>query len=438
MLAALGSLLARMDNFVDVTNRLRTAGAKEAWGVIEAVLSEILVRERGKLTEKLEGQISVDVPDDAYNQVEQLTLLNQYVHRLPLTGTGRVALRGVDQSKYQEMVEQILPDHPFIRQREFGNDVLGSVVIAHSIIEDTLRLAEQDRAAALSRQPFLWRALGQRVGEDALLDGAYVGFVLNSYWNDPMGALDKEVSVVSSGSDYAFVDIPSAVGGQAVFSITLPLTLFAQVKRCEIDVSNAVKLVGGGPKGSASVFFVRETVSLTCQQLEVDADTLRFTGRAWFEAESVVTSPRLNLHVNGSSVGWGGALRQRYPWNRHPSTVLPRYEEVVGDPLVAMIVECARRLRAGTSVTVHPNLKPAADDPQMRWVNRRFSSEFPALLDALIKHGHANRQPVPAAGQGRVRVRFDFAWDELLGAITNPSKSPSWTPLVDELRRTLG
>ena len=62
VLAVVGSLLAQLDNFQDVTNRLKETGTKEAWGVIDTVLQEIMDREKGKLTEKLKGQVSGTLP----------------------------------------------------------------------------------------------------------------------------------------------------------------------------------------------------------------------------------------------------------------------------------------------------------------------------------------------------------------------------------------
>lgn len=437
VLAAVGSLLAKMDNFQEVTNRLKAAGAREAWEVIETVLTEILRREQSKLTDKLAVQINGTVPAEAYDPSEQLTLLTQYVHRIPLTGTGRVKLAGSDQSKYQAMVELYVPEHPFVRQHEFGNEVLGSVVTAHAVIEDILRHTDLDRTAALSRQPFLWRAFVQRIGDNALIDGLYVGYVLNSYWSDPV-SVREEVNISSVSDHDTLIHVPTANQGKVSFTAVVPITLYAQIKDCWVDVFERVRLVGHAPRGSASVFFVRGDVTIICEHLDADADTIRFDGKAWLEAQNITASARLNLHVNGSKVGWGGAFRDRFPWNAHRSTLEAPYHMVLDDPLKALVNECGKRLPAGTTVTVHPDLSPSDSDPQMRWVVRRFSKQFPPLLRVLIDHGKAQSAPVQAAGRGKVRVRFDFAWSELLAALEQPERHPDWAPVITAARRAMG
>jgi hypothetical protein len=186
VLAAIGSLLAGMDNFIEVTNTLRATGAREAWDVIEAVLQEILDRERRRLGELLRGQITVPVPPEAYDSEEQLKLLNQFVHGQPLVGSGRVALRGRDEATYNTMVGQRLPEHPFVKQQGFSNPVLASVVLAHGVFHDLLRSVDLRLVADASRQPFLYRSLRRHLKTAPLIDGAYLGFVLNSFWNDPI------------------------------------------------------------------------------------------------------------------------------------------------------------------------------------------------------------------------------------------------------------
>ena len=186
VLAAMGFLVAQLDNFQDVTNRLKESGTKEAWGVIDTVLSEIMDREKSKLCTKAQGQMSGPLPRETYDMEEQLTFLSQFVHGQPLRSSGRVKLAGADLTKYQSMVKTYIPEHPFVRNKEFGNAVLGSVVIAHAIARDLLRSANLERTAALSSQPFLWRAFSQKTLGSSHIDGRYAGYILNSFWNDPI------------------------------------------------------------------------------------------------------------------------------------------------------------------------------------------------------------------------------------------------------------
>ncbi len=133
VLAAVGSLLALIENYITVANRLQKFGGHEAWTVIEAVLSEILVREQGKVREPLQKQYKSTLPDQVYDAEEQMALLAQFVQNQPLEGAKRVVLPSAEMAKYQDMVQRHLPDHPFVRQHEFGNAVLGSAVLARAV-----------------------------------------------------------------------------------------------------------------------------------------------------------------------------------------------------------------------------------------------------------------------------------------------------------------
>lgn len=152
VLAAVGSILAEIDDFITVANNLKSYSGREAWGVIEAVLYEILSREQVKLRELLRAQCKSALPNEVYDAEEQMALLAQYVESKPLEGTGRVALPPVDMGKYNDMVRMYLPHHPFIRRHEFGNAVLGSTVVTRAVYHG--RSISQDRLVSLSRQ---WR-----------------------------------------------------------------------------------------------------------------------------------------------------------------------------------------------------------------------------------------------------------------------------------------
>jgi len=152
VLAAVGSILAEIDNFIAVANNLKAPGGREAWGVIEAVLYEILSREQGKLRQRLSTQCKSALPGEVYDAEEQMALLAQYVESKPLEGTGRVELPPADMGKYNAMVRTYLPHHPFIRRHEFGNAVLGSTAVTRSVYHG--KSISQDRMVSLSRQ---WR-----------------------------------------------------------------------------------------------------------------------------------------------------------------------------------------------------------------------------------------------------------------------------------------
>ncbi len=152
VLAAVGSILAEIDDFTAVANNLRSQGGREAWGLVEAVLYEILNREQVKLRKVLDPQCESELPDRVYDAEEQMALLAQYVESRPLIGTGLVTLPLADMEKYNDMIETYLPHHPFIRRHAFGNAVLGATLVARAVYHG--RSISQDRMISLSRQ---WR-----------------------------------------------------------------------------------------------------------------------------------------------------------------------------------------------------------------------------------------------------------------------------------------
>jgi hypothetical protein len=152
VLAAVGSILAAIDDFITVTNNLKSNGGREAWGVVEAVLYEILSREQDKLRDLLSEQCESALPNAVYDVEEQLVLLAQYIESKPLEGAGRVRLPPSDMEKYRDMVRTYLPHHPFLRRHEFGDAVLGSNAVSRAVYHRGT--ISRDRLISLSRQ---WR-----------------------------------------------------------------------------------------------------------------------------------------------------------------------------------------------------------------------------------------------------------------------------------------
>ena len=152
VLAAIGSTLAEVDDVIAVANNLKSSDGREAWGLIEAVLYDILSREQAKVREQLRVRCTSVLPREVYDVEEQMALLAQYVDSKPLDGAGRVELPPDDMEKYKDMVRTYLPHHPFIRRHEFGNAVLGSAAVERAAYQG--RSISKYRLIALSRQ---WR-----------------------------------------------------------------------------------------------------------------------------------------------------------------------------------------------------------------------------------------------------------------------------------------
>ena len=208
VLEAVGTIMAHLDNPIRITNQLEEQTNFNAWDVISDVLQEIIEREREKLCDILDGNMTAPIPETTYDFDEQFTYLTQLVHRKPFSATNKVEFaNSADRATYLATVEQVLGDHPFVRDGQMANDVLGAAIVAYAVSNDLLNelyveepvgqnegvvdshTTVRDTLHSVSRQPFLWRHMRKHLSESgALVEGWYLGYLLSSYWNDPVVA----------------------------------------------------------------------------------------------------------------------------------------------------------------------------------------------------------------------------------------------------------
>jgi hypothetical protein len=436
VLAALGSLLAKMDNFSDVVNRLKSEGRREAWSVIESVLDEILKRERTKLCDKLIKQIETPVPEEAYDRYEQLTFLTNRLHNRPLGGSARVKLPPADQAKYHAMVKQLLVDHPFVKQGRPSNAVLGSLVIAHAIVHDLLSNTDTSLLVDFSRQPFLWRFLRGEIEHSAgvLIDGRYVGYILNSYWSDP---ITRSPIIVINSDEVGSANVHVSTDGvkDLSFTITLPVQFYGQMRNCTVNIEGGAELVGRAANGSGSTFYVYGKTAVIAESIDVAADTLTIEEQLWMESAEIESSPRLSVHTRkDAKVGWGGVISGKYPWNALTSTLAPPYGVEPGDVLTALVYRCSLRLPDRVLVTTD-DYRFSADEN--KWVARDFPTAFPQLLKLLIKHNLAYTETFGTYAQNKFRIHMNITWSALRDALKASSNNSQLTAFLNEARQTL-
>jgi hypothetical protein len=438
VLAALGSLLAKFENFVDVMNALQSKGVHNAWSVIETVLQTILTREQRQLTDQLRKRISTAIPSEAYDSHEQLTLLSHVIHGYKLPRSTRVNLPDADLRIYEEMVMQRLPEHPFIRDGEPANDVLGSIIVAHAIYNNLPRLGDNSRLGPLSRQPFVWRSLSATLQDElTLLDGRHFGYVLNSHWNDPVRTPQRVVVRSTSENSTAVVSLPTQEHRPLMLEVVLPLWLYGQLRDCSIEVNGSVKLLGETASGAGGTFAFRDKVEILCETLDVEADVVVLEGKTWLEAVSVNSRPRLELRVGeGAEVGWGGALPTAYPWNRQPNKASAPYSVPPQNVLEALLAECSHRLSAGAPITLTPAYKNPNDD-RLRWIDRQFQSEFADLIGLMVKFRLASTEPLSAKGDPKVMVRFAKPWTDIDAAMRIGSSDSKLAAFVKEAKELI-
>lgn len=286
------------------------------------------------------------------------------------------------------------------------------MVLAHALLGDLLNDTDSKVVADASRQPFLWRSLHRQLSPETLLDGRHVGYVLSSFWTDP---ITKNTAVVIRSPEPGGVEARlSYCDQEAMFAATMPLQLDGAIRDCNIDVMGGpIKLQGHAPHGSGAIFQIIGTTTIVCDVIDIVADTVTLHGNIRLEAEEIHATERLEVRPkNGTQVGWGGTFATTYPWNQIRSTLAPARVASHDDRLHALLQECSRRLRG--VLTLNEDMTVPSDDPHTRWAARTFPDEFPRLMRALVAMGLATTELMSSAGSDqKVRVHLKTQWSQL-------------------------
>lgn len=419
-LASIGTLLAQVDNPIQLTNKLRQPSSSEAWDVIATVIDDILEREQAKFAEKL--NYSVRPQGAAYAPHEQLTYLVQVIHGRPIELLKSLDFDNLaDRADYQTKVEQMSSEHPFIRSSKIANEVLGSRIVAHAVSNDLLS-DDPTILRELSRQPFLWRFLKSVASRsDLLLDGRYLGCLLHSYWNDPIEPDNEHVAVKAiSEHDMGIHVTIGNVGTRddISFTVTSPASIYARIRNCEIDIPGLPLTIDGSAGGAAHFQFMGDN-TITCGELMYSCETANISGTLWLDADTTtVTSSRASVSVEeDSKYGWGEATRHQNPWRILDSPKLSRPQTVL--PLLSIIYDCKQRIRG--SVVVVSGFKIPENETGMDWAMNEHGELFSEFLRLLVESKLVTYRRIDASGSSlKFRIQFrDFDWHGLTDAIQN-------------------
>ena len=417
LLSSIGALLAQVDNPMQVASRLKDAASPEAWDVIARVINEILEREQDKLKDKLAYSEALDNP---YAPEEQLTYLIQIFldQSLELVETLKFE-SAIHESDYREKVSSIRFDHPFIRDQEMANDVLGSKVFAHGVWHDLMSNDEGlERLKNLSRKPFLWRFLrNEMTSSECYIEGRYVGCILNSYWSDPLERKERAGVRVCDDGGVARVDIGDPAFDDTVsFYVEPPISLYERIRGFYINLPN-VDVVIEGSVGDICHFQFQKTNSITCHGLTYRVKSAVLEGEFWLDAQYAdVDAVNPVLAVLPESIyGWGKQLRELRPWRylKDPRLLGPTNAIL----LVTLIQDCERSIR--NRVIVLEDYGLPADDSSVDWARRGYGDLFSDFLEMLVKSRLVARRRQPTAGrQTHYTINFgDQFWANLLDAV---------------------
>ncbi len=441
VLAALGTLLARLDNFQAVAQALRREGRQQAWEVIETVVRALLQRERTKQCKTLLDTYGDALPGQAFDENEQLALVTQYVLDLPRVGTGQ--LKFADQAvkdAYVAMVEQQLPEHPFVHEARYRNHVFASLALAAETRRGALSDEARDELALVSRQPFLWRSFLRGDSEGTLVDGAHIGFLLDSFWSDPVRATGG-ITFARASDGYVSVSIP---GAARPLTVVPPIVFFGQVDGIDFDLADQdVRFDGRSLKGQGSQFLFRAS-KVTCGGVDFRTQNLVVNGENWLSADTISQVPQQVRMESGAEVGWGGSVGTRKPFREHASTVADPHRRTRARGLEGLLTECVHRqisptLVVATDYTIAEHKKGGP----LTWMKAEYETTLQAFLKLLIKHGLGKADALQAKGTERkVTFHMSVSWSDLLDEyrqlVANPAAETSNRELLVEAMRELG
>jgi hypothetical protein len=319
VLATLGALIARTDDYVQLERRLRAPGATDPWDVLERVADDVLERQAARVQRPLGGAVAV--PAEAYGPVDQVHLLTGQLTGRTFQASSRLAFPSpASLAAYREGVRRNLSEHPFLRGGVPVNDVLGALILGRAIAYGAdLSGGQVPRLlATYRRQPFLWRFCRRQLAPGASLTGESGAILLASLWSDEILA---GVSVTiqpgpAAGSARLSVEVP---GDALEVDILPPLVLRHEVRDLSADLDEHEIVVRGWPEanGQAMRFLGQVRISARAFTFEVDRLQIGALGIPAFcrlSARRLVNDHRLTIAVqDGSVLTVGAAFVDRRP-----------------------------------------------------------------------------------------------------------------------------
>ncbi|MGH7944215.1 MAG: hypothetical protein ACREF9_04305 [Opitutaceae bacterium] len=437
VLAAVGALIGRQDNYTILQRRLRESGIRDAWGVLQEVSEQVLAREHDKVYQPLSDTWGKAVPQKAYDPTDQLELLTGYLTARSTRVSPRLAFgSGGASNAYLEAIKAHLPEHPFLRDGVPVNDVLGSLVVAHALAKgaDTQGGQAPQLCAAYGRQPFLWRFFQRMVTDDLIASGDQLSYLLGSYWSEGSGSTQARLKIEGAGDGAARVTYEGAQNGTS-FRVLPPIVLRGEIRDLSVDIPNDEVEIAGWPGADAPLAQCAGEVLVRARALHFELERLQVgqlgsPSSCTLVANEIAGDQRLTVDMHENSrLSVGGGLAGRYPWDNVAKT---EQEPPRGDAMWNLLADCAQRLPGSLPVVVYESLE-LTDDPR-EWA-KRHGDLFPKVLRLLVNRRIATTSAFASRGDTtKMRVRPNCAWSELLDAYEGSSEAyPSLRAALREL-----
>ena len=431
VLPTLAIMIARSDNPHTDRQELERGDAGSAWDVVSNVLALVMKREQSKLQRQLANDVH-NLSSNAYSEKEQLSYLAQLIQGNQIQFSGNFQFeRNADKKRYIEQVSGFLNEHPFVRDRKAANDVLGSAIAAHAISTGTMSGYPSIRR--LSRQPFIWRHLTRGLSPVLLIDGHTLGYLLNSFFSDPL--IDPNIKVEMRDNDEGGVsvrfvadDVRSVTDNvrlvtDITLDVTTPVTLVQRARNCDIEIAD--KLIVDGPG-----FVFSETNRIICGELELRRGTIWVHG----ELTVVAREPRIEEPIRFSKGGRARiSLSRNFSSTRWPEQDVDRWidsaqeDDLVEDSVWDFIDYLGHQ--SNRVVVLSRDYDLSRNERNQQWI-RVYKSALPhskRFMKKVVDFGMAKAVPVSAGVVTPiVRITFnDVDWDLLTEAFSGQNNTYS-------------
>ena len=314
-----------------------------------------------------------------------------------------------------------------------ANDVLGAAIVAYAVSNDLLNelfmvesgevqetvfeshTTARDTLHRVSRQPFLWRHMRKHLSKpEALVEGWYLGYLLSSYWNDPVVA-EYPITISSTEDEYLLSLVFPTSGGDTIeCNIVAPARLYGVVRNCRISAD--MLIVEG--ENNASFFLFSGANDIVCETIQFRCRSIGINGSLTIRGANVDT--RLDIQGievdNDSRIALSEAFR-RYPmwnniaedWVEMPNTAETQLVGAIG------FIEFLQRWSNRSLILTDSFDWPGDDRDQGARRSFYSYSNSRELLRLLVEHELATTAPQASGGRERkVRINFlDVDWDSL-------------------------
>ena len=442
VLSTLAIMIGRSDNPLTDRQELEHGAAGSAWDVVSKVLTLVMKREQSKLQRELANNVH-NLSSNAYSEEEQLSCLAQLILNAQIQFSGNFQFeRNTDEQRYLEAVSVSLREHPFVRGGKAANDVLGAAIAAHAI--STGSVSGYPSIGGLSRQPFIWRHLITReLSAGLLIDGHTLGYLLNSFFSDPL--IDPNIKVEIRDNDEGGVsvrfiadDVPSVTHNvrlvtDITLDVTTPVTLVQRARNCDIEIAD--KLIVDGPG-----FMFSETNRIICGELELRPGTIWVHDKLTVVAREPHLEEPIRFFKDERAYI---SLSQNFDPTRWPNHDVDRWigpiqedeDDLLVEEGVRDFINYLGRL-PNRSVVLSTEYRLSRNERGQQWI-RVYNNALPysrRLIRQMVELGIARKASIQSAGTPLVRITFnDVDWDLLTEAFSG--KNNTYSELYNAIYR---